>query len=125
MWNLGNGLIFVVVYLEIIITIILKEVSMLTKIFSLALICGLVLAVAPASAAPHEYIGAAKCKMCHNKSATGEQYKKWADSPHAISPFFVLFACCRLIVAHLAFCSSDVFMRCSTGRSYGQNKATN
>lgn len=56
---------------------------MLTKIFSLALFLGLVLAVAPANAAPHEYIGAAKCKMCHNKPATGEQYKKWADSPHA------------------------------------------
>jgi hypothetical protein len=30
-----------------------------------------------------EYIGAAKCKMCHNKEATGEQYKKWSASPHA------------------------------------------
>lgn len=30
-----------------------------------------------------EYIGAAKCKMCHNKEATGMQYKKWAESAHA------------------------------------------
>lgn len=30
-----------------------------------------------------EYIGAAKCKMCHNKPATGQQYKIWADGPHA------------------------------------------
>ncbi len=31
----------------------------------------------------YEYIGAAKCKMCHNKPATGAQYKQWAESKHA------------------------------------------
>ncbi len=56
---------------------------MLTKLFSLVLICGSVLAVTPSNAAPKEYIGAAKCKMCHNKPATGEQYAKWAAGPHA------------------------------------------
>ena len=30
-----------------------------------------------------EYIGAAKCKMCHNKSTTGQQYKIWSEGPHA------------------------------------------
>ncbi|MBL6944938.1 MAG: hypothetical protein ISR56_11305, partial [Bacteroidales bacterium] len=30
-----------------------------------------------------EYIGAAKCKMCHNKPATGAQYKQWAETKHA------------------------------------------
>lgn len=30
-----------------------------------------------------EYIGAAKCKMCHNKPATGEQFKIWSAGPHA------------------------------------------
>jgi hypothetical protein len=30
-----------------------------------------------------KYIGAAKCKMCHNKPNKGEQYNKWAASPHA------------------------------------------
>ena len=30
-----------------------------------------------------KYIGAAKCKMCHNKPDKGEQYNKWAASPHA------------------------------------------
>jgi hypothetical protein len=30
-----------------------------------------------------EYIGAAKCKMCHNKPATGQQYKIWSEKPHA------------------------------------------
>ena len=30
-----------------------------------------------------KYIGAAKCKMCHNKPDKGEQYKKWLEGPHA------------------------------------------
>jgi hypothetical protein len=30
-----------------------------------------------------KYIGAAKCKMCHNKAEKGEQFNKWASSPHA------------------------------------------
>ena len=30
-----------------------------------------------------EYIGAAKCKMCHNKPETGSQYDKWKASGHA------------------------------------------
>ncbi len=29
------------------------------------------------------YIGASKCKMCHNKPDKGEQYNKWAAGPHA------------------------------------------
>ena len=30
-----------------------------------------------------KYIGAAKCKMCHNKPDKGEQYNKWEAGPHA------------------------------------------
>lgn len=30
-----------------------------------------------------KYIGASKCKMCHNKPNKGEQYKKWLAGPHA------------------------------------------
>ncbi len=30
-----------------------------------------------------KYIGAAKCKMCHNKPNKGEQYNKWMEGPHA------------------------------------------
>lgn len=30
-----------------------------------------------------KYIGAAKCKMCHNKPNKGAQYDKWAEGPHA------------------------------------------
>ena len=35
------------------------------------------------TAQDHKYIGAAKCKMCHNKPEKGEQYNKWAAGPHA------------------------------------------
>ncbi|WP_372773818.1 multiheme c-type cytochrome [Mangrovibacterium sp.] len=30
-----------------------------------------------------KYIGAAKCKICHNKPTTGEQFNKWTAGPHA------------------------------------------
>lgn len=30
-----------------------------------------------------KYIGAAKCKMCHNKPNKGEQYNKWSRLLHA------------------------------------------
>jgi len=30
-----------------------------------------------------EYIGAAKCKMCHNKPETGKQYDQWKTTGHA------------------------------------------
>jgi len=30
-----------------------------------------------------KYIGAPKCKMCHNKPDKGEQFNKWQEGPHA------------------------------------------
>jgi hypothetical protein len=30
-----------------------------------------------------EYVGARKCKMCHNKPAKGAQYTKWTESKHS------------------------------------------
>lgn len=35
------------------------------------------------SAQEYEYIGAAKCKTCHNKPSTGAQYKQWVGTKHA------------------------------------------
>lgn len=32
-----------------------------------------------------KYVGAAKCKMCHNSETAGQQYKIWAASLHANS----------------------------------------
>jgi len=47
-------------------------------------ITGLVLLMGGAlSAQDFKYVGAAKCKMCHNKPYSGEQYNKWKAAPHA------------------------------------------
>jgi hypothetical protein len=35
------------------------------------------------SAQTFKYIGSDKCKMCHNKPATGDQYGKWLKDPHS------------------------------------------
>jgi len=51
------------------------------KLFYLAFI--MLFAVSAVNAQKFKYIGAAKCKMCHNKAATGEQYKIWSAAPHA------------------------------------------
>jgi hypothetical protein len=33
--------------------------------------------------AQYKYIGADKCKPCHNKASTGDQYAKWLKDPHS------------------------------------------
>ena len=50
------------------------------KIFILVLTMLTVVAV---NAQDFEYIGANKCKMCHNKPATGAQYSVWSKLKHA------------------------------------------
>jgi hypothetical protein len=47
------------------------------------LICLSLFLVNAVSAQNFKYIGADKCKMCHNKPTTGEQYKKWLNDPHS------------------------------------------
>ena len=42
-----------------------------------------VLALSPAWAADHAFVGADKCKMCHNAAPKGAQYTKWSESAHA------------------------------------------
>jgi len=72
--------------------IIIKEVSLVKRFSNIAFVMVLfaltmtVIAVAQEKAAEkpvHKYIGAAKCKMCHNTPAQGEQFKKWSESKHA------------------------------------------
>jgi hypothetical protein len=46
-------------------------------------IIGLVIFAVGSLSAQNTYVGAAKCKMCHNKPEKGDQYKKWSDSKHA------------------------------------------
>ena len=55
---------------------------MIAKIFPFVIAAGFLLAAAP-SGVDYEYVGSAKCKMCHNKPEKGEQYKVWAASKHA------------------------------------------
>ena len=31
----------------------------------------------------HSYVGAEKCKMCHNSATKGAQFTKWSESAHA------------------------------------------
>ncbi|TFH20763.1 MAG: cytochrome C554 [Bacteroidia bacterium] len=55
---------------------------MLTKrIFTLALM--VLFAGSALMAQQFKYIGAEKCKMCHIKPATGDQYNSWLKGPHA------------------------------------------
>lgn len=49
----------------------------------LLIVCSLFLVVSMSKAQDYEYIGAAKCKMCHNKAAKGTQYDIWKAGPHA------------------------------------------
>lgn len=55
---------------------------MLTKKLFL-FVCSLFLMAGFTVAQDFEYIGAKKCKMCHNKPSQGEQYDIWSAGPHA------------------------------------------
>ncbi len=47
------------------------------------LLCLSLLLGSVVSAQTYKYIGADKCKMCHNKPNTGAQYSIWLKGPHA------------------------------------------
>jgi hypothetical protein len=40
-------------------------------------------ALSPATAGDHAFVGADKCKMCHNAAPKGAQYTKWSESSHS------------------------------------------
>ena len=50
---------------------------------NLMLVCLALFVAASASAQTFKYVGADKCKICHNKPATGEQYAKWQKDLHS------------------------------------------
>lgn len=35
------------------------------------------------SSSDNEFVGAAKCKLCHNKEETGAQFTKWSEAKHS------------------------------------------
>lgn len=51
------------------------------KLFFLFCLAFLISSVSTAQ--KFKYIGAVKCKMCHNKPDKGSQYDKWLEGPHA------------------------------------------
>jgi hypothetical protein len=56
------------------------------RIGSIALGAALLIAatgVGGTIAADHAFIGAGKCKMCHNADAKGAQFNKWSESRHS------------------------------------------
>lgn len=62
--------------------ITLIRISMLSK-KNLLILCLSLFIVNVISAQTYKYIGADKCKMCHNKPAIGDQYGKWLKDPHS------------------------------------------
>jgi hypothetical protein len=50
---------------------------------NLLVICLSMFIVNALTAQTFKYVGAEKCKMCHNKPATGDQYGKWLKDPHS------------------------------------------
>ena len=46
-------------------------------------LCMAIFACTALTAQNFKYIGASKCKMCHNKPDKGEQFKVWSAGPHA------------------------------------------
>ena len=49
----------------------------------LVIVCSVFLVVNLAKAQDYQYIGATKCKMCHNRPDKGKQYDIWKSGPHA------------------------------------------
>lgn len=53
------------------------------KRISTLVVCFIFMFIGTSIAQDYDYIGAAKCKMCHNKTTTGKQYDVWLKGPHA------------------------------------------
>ncbi|MBI4559496.1 MAG: hypothetical protein HY706_18060 [Candidatus Hydrogenedentes bacterium] len=53
-----------------------------TETTAIAMVVGMFLS-AWVAAQDAEYVGQQKCKMCHNKPTTGEQWNKWKQTKHA------------------------------------------
>jgi hypothetical protein len=47
------------------------------------IICAIIFTATTVQSQNFKYIGASKCKQCHDKPASGQQYNIWAQSPHA------------------------------------------
>lgn len=52
-------------------------------------VAGIAFAADEAAKPANQYLGAGKCKTCHNSAKKGAQYKSWSESKHA-NAFLVL-----------------------------------
>ena len=59
-----------------------RKIGLLLLVAGLALMLGLPSVLQGAEPA-HSFVGAEKCKMCHNSPAKGAQFAKWTETPHA------------------------------------------
>jgi len=61
----------------------IKILSHMKKKYLIAIICMFLYTANNLSSQSFKYIGASKCKECHNKPETGQQYNIWAQGVHA------------------------------------------
>ena len=59
-------------------TMLRKSTLLVTMLLALAFVF-----VSLAGAADHQYIGATKCKTCHNSEKKGKIFDKWMETAHA------------------------------------------
>ncbi len=60
-----------------------SSMKIMMTVLGMTLLVALVSGPAATLAGDHAFIGAMKCKMCHNKAEKGAQFDKWKASPHA------------------------------------------
>jgi hypothetical protein len=66
----------------------MKKIAVLLMSIAILMLVVSAVALAQEKAAPpakvvHKFVGATKCKMCHNSPAKGDQFKIWSGSKHA------------------------------------------
>ncbi|GAB4332206.1 MAG: cytochrome c family protein [Calditrichia bacterium] len=76
-------------------------------------------------AADAQYVGAAKCKMCHNSAKSGKQFQIWSESKHAKAFETLATEEAKAIAAKMGIedpQKSEKCLKCHT-TGYGADKA--
>jgi len=63
--------------------VMIKTLNQMKRNSLIAIICMVLFTSGNLIAQNFKYIGASKCKKCHNKPETGQQYNIWSESLHA------------------------------------------
>lgn len=76
----------------------------------------------------HEFVGATKCKMCHQKPEKGEQYRIWQESKHAHALDSLSTPEAKAIAAKLGIADPATSGKClkchSTAYGFSENRLT-